>query len=241
MSISVIIPAYNEERYLGETLNCLQRATGLLRERGSVAIEIVVVDNGSTDATASIARSAGARLCEEAEHNIARVRNTGAYAASGQVLVFIDADVTVPESLLRRIDEVMADETCLGGAVDTSYRPARHAVKLYLRMWRLLGKLTGMAQGATQFCRRDVLVSLAGYDETLFMGEDVDFYWRMKRLAKRTGARVCFIGDVQVSPSTRRFDRWSFWRILIWTNPLFILLFRRRQRTWREWYSSLPR
>ena len=241
MSISVIIPAYDEEHYIGETLNSIQRAKGLLLERRSVSTEIIVVDNGSTDATASIARSAGAQVIEESQHNIARVRNTGADAARGQVLVFIDADVTVPESLLWRIDEVMADEACLGGAVDIIYQPAKHSVKIYLQMWRLLGKLMGMAQGATQFCRRDVLVSLEGYDETLFMGEDVDFYWRMKRLAKRSRGRVCFIGDVQVSPSTRRFDRWSFWRILIWTNPLFILFFRRRKRAWREWYSGVPR
>ena len=241
MSISVIIPAYDEERYLGETLHSVQRAKGLLLEMRGVATEIIVVDNGSIDATASIARAAGAQVIEESEHNVARVRNTGAATASGQVLVFIDADVTVPESLLWRIDEVMADEACLGGAVDTIYQPAKHSVKIYLRMWRLLGKLMGMAQGATQFCRRDVLVSLEGYDETLFMGEAVDFYWRMKRLAKRGRARVCFMGDVQVSPSTRRFDRWSFWRIVIWTNPLFIFLFRRRKRVWREWYSVVPR
>jgi glycosyltransferase involved in cell wall biosynthesis len=241
MSISVIIPAYDEARYIGETLNSIQRAKGFLLERRSVSTEIIVVDNGSTDATASIARSAGAQVVEESQHNVARVRNTGAGAASGQLLVFIDADVIVPESLLWRIDAVMTDKACLGGAVDTIYQPARRSVKIYLQMWRLLGKLMGMAQGATQFCRRDVHVALEGYDETLFMGEDVDFYWRMKRLARRTCARICFIGEVQVSPSTRRFDRWSFWRMLIWTNPLFILFFRRRKRAWREWYSGVPR
>jgi hypothetical protein len=72
----------------------------------------------------------------------------------------------------------------------------------------------------------------------MFMGEDVDFYWRLKRFAKRHHARVCFIKDIQVVPSTRRFDRWPFWRTLVWTNPLFIIIFRRSPGLWKEWYST---
>lgn len=241
MFISVIIPAYNEEHYLGATLKTIERATDLLLEKRGVSTEIIVVDNGSTDTTASIARSSGAQLVKESQHNVARVRNTGVAAASGEVLLFIDADVTVPESLLCRIHDVMTDNACLGGAVDTNYRPAKYSVKVYLKIWRQIGKLMGMAQGATKFCRRNVFDSLKGYDETLFMGEDVDFYWRMKRLAKRRDARVCFIDDVQVIPSNRRFDRWSFWRTLIWTNPLFILFFRRKKTAWKDWYSDAVR
>src|SRR5258706_2159067 len=114
----------------------------------------------------------------------------------------------------------MSDATCLGGAVDTDYRPAKLTVKIYLRFWRILGKLTGMAQGATQLCRRDLFFALNGYDETLFMGEDVDFHWRLKRIAKRQKASVVSIEDLRVVPSTRRFDQWPLWRTLVWTNPL---------------------
>ena len=149
--------------------------------------------------------------------------------------------MSVPESLLWRITEAMKDEGCVGGAVDTLYRPSKLWVKVYLQVWRLFGKLAGMAQGATQFCRRDVNVCLCGYDETMYMGEDVDFYWRLKRFAKRHHARVCFIQDIQVIPSTRRFDRWPLWRTLVFTNPLFILIFRRRKRPWKEWYGTMRR
>jgi hypothetical protein len=101
--------------------------------------------------------------------------------------------------------------------------------------------LTGTAQGATQFCRRDGFFALKGYDETLFMGEDVDFYWRLKRFAGRRNGGVSFIEDVRVVPSARRFDRWALWRTLIWTNPLFILMFRRRKKAWHGWYKAAPR
>jgi glycosyltransferase involved in cell wall biosynthesis len=241
MSISVIVPAYNEERYIGETLNNLNRARDFLLKRKGISTEIIVVDNGSTDSTASIALSSGAKVINESQRNIARARNAGANGASGDLLVFVDADVSVPESLVWRITEAMKDEGCVGGAVDNNYQPAKLLVKIYLRAWRLLGKLAGMAQGATQFCRRDIFVRLRGYDETMYMGEDVDFYWRLKRFAKPHHFRVCFIRDIQVIPSTRRFDRWPFWRTLVWTNPLFILIFRRRKGPWKEWYSTVTR
>ena len=98
-----------------------------------------------------------------------------------------------------------------------------------------------MAQGATQFCRRDAFDALGGYDETLFMGEDVDYYRRLKGLARRRGGGVSFVEDVRVVPSTRRFDQWRLWRTLVWTNPLFVLLFRRRRAAWRGWYERVPR
>lgn len=241
MSISVIVPAYNEERYIGETLNKLNSAKDCLLERAGIPTEIIVVDNGSTDATVSIALSSGAKVIKEAQRNIARARNVGANGAAGNLLVFIDADVIVPEVLLWSISEVMKDERCVGGAVDTLYQPGKSWVKVYLQAWRLFGKFAGMAQGAAQFCRRDVNVCLSGYDETIYMGEDVDFYRRLKRFAKRNGARICFIQDIQVIPSTRRFDRWPFWRTLVWTNPLFILIFRRRKGPWKEWYGATAR
>jgi glycosyltransferase involved in cell wall biosynthesis len=241
MLISVIIPAYNEEKYIADALKSMKQAERCLLNETSVSTEIIVVDNASTDSTAEIALSLGARVAREPTPNVAKARNAGANLASGGILVFVDADTIVPEKLLRRIHEVMSDEFCLGGAVDASYQPAKFSVRVYLRMWRLVGKLAGMAQGATQFCRKDVYAALKGYDETLYMGEDVDFYWRLKRLAKRRRGFLRFIGDMQVSPSTRRFDEWSLWRTLVWTNPILILIFRRRKSVWKGWYGGAPR
>lgn len=241
MLISVVVPAFNEEAYLGQTLASLGRAREFLRRRGGNAAEVIVVDNDSSDATAAVARKFGATVVNESLHNVARVRNAGARAAGGDVLVFVDADTTVPDRLLWRVAEVMAEPDCLGGALDTDYRPTKLALKIYLRGWRLVGKAAGMAQGATQFCRRDLFFDIGGYDETLFMGEDVDFYRRLKRAARRRRGTVSFLGDVRVTPSARRFDRWPLWRTLVWTNPLFILLFRRRKSAWRGWYDELTR
>ncbi|MDT7603544.1 MAG: hypothetical protein QOF61_1541 [Acidobacteriota bacterium] len=241
MLVSVIIPAFNEEDYIGETLASLNRATAFLQKKESVSAEIIVADNESVDSTASVARACGAHVVKETQHQVAKVRNTGARSAQGDVLVFVDADTVVPDELLSRIVEAMAEPTCFGGAIDIDHRPAKLSVKMYLRLWRIIGKLGGMAQGATQFYRKDVFLTLKGYDETLYMGEDVDLYWRLQRFAKRHNGSVSFIEDIQVSPSARRFDQWGLWRTLIWTNPLFILMFRRRKTAWRGWYKEAPR
>ena len=241
MLISVVIPAFDEEGYLGRTLDSLHGARAYLWERDGISTEIIVVDNDSSDATAEVARGFGANVVSEAVHNIAKVRHTGAGAAAGDVLVFVDADTTVPPELLSRIAVVMSEPDCLGGAVDTDYKPSKLASQVYLWAWGIAGRLTGIAQGATQFCRRDAFAELKGYDETLFMGEDVDFYQRLKGLARRRRGRVRFIDDVRVETSARRFNQWSFGRTLVWTNPIPILLFRRRQSVWREWYDKVPR
>ena len=241
MFISIVVPAFNEGAYLGKTLANLNQAKAYLQSENNIQAEIIVVDNDSSDSTAAVARAMGATVAREELHNVARVRNTGAILSSGDVIVFVDADTLVPENLLSRIVDEMSDETCLGGAVDTDYRPAKTMIRIYLGLWRMLGKLVGMAQGATQFCRREVYTSLSGYDESLYMGEDVDFHWRMKQCAKRQNARVCLIENVHVVPSTRRFDQWPFWRTLVWTNPLFVLAFRRKPGTWRRWYTVVPR
>lgn len=241
ISISVVVPAFNEEDYLHETLASLNRAKAFLQNERRLSTEIIVVDNNSDDSTADVARALGAKVARETQHNVARVRNTGATLCNGDFLVFVDADTIIPDKLLSRIVEAMSDTTCFGGAVDTDYRPMKITVRVYLQLWRILGKLTGMAQGATQFCRRDFFFALNGYDETLFMGEDVDFHWRLKRIAKRQNGRVVLIDDLRVVPSTRRFDQWRLWRTLVWTNPLFILLFQRRRTCWHGWYKTAPR
>ena len=241
MLISVVIPAFNEEGYLGQTLASLRQAKASLLTEQNDSVEIIVVDNNCVDATADIAQDFGATVVSETEHNVARVRNTGAKFAKGDILVFVDADTSVPSDLLRRIVKVMAEPSCFGGAVDTNNRPAKLAVRIYLKFWRVIGRVAGMAQGATQFCRKEIFFAVNGYDETLFMGEDVDFYWRLKRLAMAHSGHITFIKDIQVVPSTRRFDQWQTWRTLNWTNPLFILMFRRKKTAWHGWYKDSPR
>lgn len=236
MKITVIVPAFNEEAYVPSTLDSIQSAATYLRTRSYVDVDIIVVDNNSDDGTAVVARNKGVTVVHEPEQGVARARNAGARSADGDILVFVDADVIMPPESLYAIHAAMSDEACVGGAVGVDYRPKRLSMRMYLRGWRLLARLTGMAQGATQFCRRSVFEEVGGYDESAWIGEDVDFYWGLKRFARARDRTVQFIRHPRVRPSSRRFDKWPVWKTLVWTNPLFIALFRRRRGVWGGWY-----
>ncbi len=241
MDLSIIIPAYNEENYLSATLDAIRLAIGRLAETSHANVETIVVDNNSVDGTAEIARRNGAIVVPEQVQGISRARNAGASRAKGEILVFVDADVIVPENLLVLINQAMGDPRCVGGGVDVDYRPKRRVARTYLSLWKVLSHMTDMVQGATQFCRREVFEEVGGYDETVWIGEDVDFYWALKRYAKRNGRNVTVLRESKVRPSVRRFDKWPLWRVLVWTNPLFIVAFRRWKRFWGGWYSDAVR
>ncbi len=237
MALSVIIPTFNEESYLPGTLSSLQKAISVC----TCGVEVIVVDNASADRTAEIARSFGATVAYEPVHNIARVRNTGATLAHGDVLIFLDADTPVPSHFLRTVAEAVEDPACIGGRPDVVHTPKSRVLRAYFSAWRWFGTKLGMAQGAGQFCRKTAFNALDGYDQSYFMGEDVDFYWRLQRLCMKSGGYLKFLDDVRLFPSPRRFDHTPIWRTLIWTNPLCLAPFRKSKSVWAEWYVRPPR
>ena len=200
MNLPIVVLAFNEEAYLGPTLCSIQTAADEVRAASGSDVDIVVVDNASVDGTAALARDLGATVVAEPVQGIARARSAGACRASGDVLVFVDADAVVPRTLIVAICEAMPRPACVGGGVDVDYRSRRSFVRLYLRVWRLLDRLMGMVQGAAQFCRTDVFSEVRGYDQSVWIGEDVDFYWSLRKLARRIGRTVRLLREPRVRP-----------------------------------------
>ncbi len=237
-ALTVVIPAFNEATIIAATLAKVRLAAAHI----DGAVETIVVDNRSTDATATLAQAAGATVITEPRTGIAYARNAGGLAATAPVLVFIDADTDFPADALSRVAALMADPRCAGGAPSARYACAqRWTVRAYLGLWHQLGRALRMMQGSFQFCRTEVFRDLGGYDTSQYMGEDVDFMWRLRRYARAQGITVCAPAAFEVTQSVRRFDQWSLWRVLIWSNPTFIQLLRRRRSVWRGWYENPPR
>ncbi len=238
MRLSIVIPAYNEEDYLPRTMSALNAAL-----RSIPDTEIVVVDNESTDRTRDIAAEFGARIVDETEHNIAKVRNAGAAAAEGDVLVFLDADTIVEPGVFEKILAAMEDERCLGGSVAVLYeRPYRRFwMSAFMRTWEVLGRWTRLRAGALQFCRRDVWREIGGYDTTIYVGEDVDFHWRLDKLAGKTGRFTTFIESPPVTTSSRRWNKMGLLRMLFFTHPITIFLAWRTRWFWKDWYQNAIR
>lgn len=236
--LSVIVPAFNEEGCLAGTLGSIAKAAAAEVDGD---VQMIVVDNASTDATPEIARRLGTEVVAERRRGVAFARNAGATAARAPLLVWVDADTVLPAGLLGRILAECQDPSVVGGGVETRHRPRRPLVRLWLGLWRLGGRALRMVQGSVQFCRRAAFEELGGYDVGMFMGEDVDFAWRLQRLARGRGGRFVLIKEPHVEPSPRRWDQWSVTRILFWTNPLVIAVLRRRRSAWRGWYVDPPR
>ena len=113
MHLSIVIPAFNEERLIER---CLQSISASLAAnvKPCFTAEIIVVDNNSTDNTAHLARQAGAQVVFEPINQIGRARNAGAAQATGDWLLFLDADSILNPGLLADILRLIEDGKSVG-------------------------------------------------------------------------------------------------------------------------------
>jgi glycosyltransferase involved in cell wall biosynthesis len=200
MRVSVIIPAYNAERYLGATLESILAQT-------YPNIEIIVVDDGSKDATAHVARSYGDRVKyvhQENSGGCGKPRNHGMRVASGDVFVFLDSDdLMVPDRIAREV-EVMRRHPGVG-MIFSNYRDFEgdhvHDGGHFETCPILSARLRTLPPGATQtvlqpsestellltenfgssspMVRREAVEFAGTFDEALRASEDYDFQYRV--------------------------------------------------------------
>jgi GT2 family glycosyltransferase len=168
--ISIIIPAFNEAHDLPALLDSLAPI------RNDEAFEIIVADNGSTDATAEIARSLGARVISIARSPVGAGRNAGAKAARGELLAFLDGDILVTPQWLDEIRAVAnrtGDSTITGDVYDIAAQPSwieRHWFgAIYARGAQRYLNGGNLVISRTDFAR------VGGFNEQMISGEDVDF------------------------------------------------------------------
>src|ERR1700722_12780455 len=140
MKISVVVPAFNEEKLIAASLAAVRKASAAFVARGW-ATELIVCDNNSTDRTAELARAAGATVVFEPINQIARARNKGAEAATGEWLVFVDADSQPSAELFADVAEAVASGKYLYGGctvkLDGSYWLAGLVTGLWNRISRV--------------------------------------------------------------------------------------------------------
>ena len=180
--ISFIVPAYNEERLLGATLQAINQAVQALDE----PCEVIVVDDGSTDRTADIAREHGAQVVTVAHRQIAATRNAGARAARGDVFIFVDADTLVHEALVRLALQALRHGAVGGGTVVRFDGAMPLYARLVVPLVVKLLQLSRMAAGCFLFCTRSAFETVGGFDETYFAAEEL----RLSQALKQQGTFV---------------------------------------------------
>jgi glycosyltransferase involved in cell wall biosynthesis len=211
---SVIIPAYNEEALLANTIEVLQKAMAEIPLIG----EIIVTDNNSTDRTAEIAKAAGAKVVFEPVNQISRARNTGARHAKGRYLFFIDADTQTPPGLLQTaLGNLESGKYCGGGAsvnMDTTLGLLARAA---LANWNTISRVFHLAAGCFVYCRHDDFEACGGFSEKHYASEEIWFSIALKRTGKKSNRKFCIISKPEVITSSRK---------LVWFSHIqqFVLL-----------------
>lgn len=202
--ISFIIPAHNEEAWVGRSVSAIRRGAEIPGE----PYEIIVVDDASSDATAAIAREQGARVIRREHRQIAATRNAGAREARGDIFFFVDADTLANGPAIQSAVRAIRAGAIGGGCVPRfeGWLPW---------WWRLVEPFIGPAirlarflpSGAFLFCTRNAFQSTGGFSENYYAAEEVFFVAALKRQG-----RFAILAETVVT-SGRKFREHSSWSL----------------------------
>lgn len=208
--ISFIIPALNEERYIGSSVGQFAQL------EGSVPFEVIVADGGSTDKTVDIAKQLGAGVYTDTgrRKTIASGRNLGARFATGELLVFCDADTQIEDvaRFTTRVLDVFRDSSVVGAVP----RLAVFREERTWSDWLFSGLLNGcirvlfflrwpFAGGQCQVVRRTCFQAVRGYNRHQVHGEDSALFKKLVRIG-----RIRFLSDLTVFESPRRYRKFGY-------------------------------
>jgi glycosyltransferase involved in cell wall biosynthesis len=202
MKISIVIPAYNEEHYIGPCIQSVQE------QHSEDIFEIIVVDNGSTDGTLVTAKKFhGVTVLHELKKGPSHARQLGFLQAKGDYIAYIDADTRIPAGWIDTVKKEFARNptlVCLSGPF--RYYDLGPSQKFFAELlWGITAApiywITGfMALFANCVIKRDALAQIGGLDTTIaFYGDDTNLAWRLSKIGK-----VKFLMSFYILGSGRR-------------------------------------
>jgi glycosyltransferase involved in cell wall biosynthesis len=238
VKISVVVPAFNEERLLGESLAQIKSASKVFLQK-NWGFELIVCDNNSSDRTAEIARAAGATVVFEPINQIARARNSGAAAATGDWLIFVDADSHPSAELFADVANEIQSGKCLAGGVtlrlDVDHFWANRATQL----WNCSSRTFKLLAGSFIFVETAAFRKIGGFSDELFAAEELELTKRLKRLAREMEKEIVILRQHPLLTSARKMRLYTIWDHF---KLLARVLFNRRALTRREsctlWYDG---
>ena len=236
---SLVLPAYNEAARLPDTF----RHIGLARDAYAGSdqdIEVVLANNASTDDTARIAGSYDCLVVHEEKRIISAVRNAGVRAARGTWVGCVDADTRIPPSSFNVIFNAIRDPKLMVGMTGARLDRDSPGIRFTTMACLIPAILFQMDTGIVFFRKAD-WEAIGGYDEAIFVAEDIDFLKRMGEEGKKTGRRRKRIKGAICRTSSRKFDQEGDLHIFRMAFKLFPLLMWKKkgnhplvQRYWYE-------
>jgi glycosyltransferase involved in cell wall biosynthesis len=234
MKLSFVIPAWNEEKYIGKTIDSVIREV----EKSQRDVEIIVVNNASTDRTREIAQEfPGVRVVDEPRKGLPMARQAGFLASSGHLIANVDADSILPSGWIEKVyREFSRNDNLVALSGPYIYYDLSRAIKFSGFIYYFFGYLIhlvnhhilksgAMLQGGNFILRRDALEKIGGFDVKIkFYGEDTD----IARRIQKTG-RVKFKFSLPMYTSGRRLKKEGLIRTTsrYTINYFWVLLFKK--------------
>lgn len=210
--LSVVVPAFNEENLISRTLTVIRSCLEANRD-ALAGYELILCDNNSSDSTAELARTEGAAVVFEPVNQIGRARNTGAAAAKGDWLLFVDADSLPTSELIADTLAVIGTGRYVGGSAVVQFDESPLWWRAIWAMKNRFVRTANLAFGAYIFCRRDAFEAVGGFSTKLYAVEEVELVNRLKRYGQNHGLEFVVLSDHPILTSARK-SRQPFRRLL---------------------------
>lgn len=208
MHLSIIIPAFNEERLIETCLRSISTSLAA-NYKFSFSSEIIVVDNNSTDDTAHLARQAGARVVFEPINQIGRARNAGAAVAAGDWLLFVDADSILNPGLLSEILQLIEEGRSVGCGSTVRMEGLPWWADWGLKLWTVTSVSFHWAAGALVVCRNDAFREVGGFNQELYAADEITLSRQLRQWGRRRGLEFVILTKCPLETSARKVMLYS--------------------------------
>lgn len=207
-TITVVIPAHNEEKYVARCIKSVKKAADYYGGK----VEIIVVCNRCTDGTEELALKHGAKVITNEDRCIAKVRNVGIFAAKGDIIVTIDCDNRMTKGTLKEAAFLIGTGKYIGGGAPIRFE--RYSVPLYLNdlLCRISFGITGLYSGIF-WAERSTFEAIGGFAEKKAM-EDVATAKALRAYGKSYGKKYTVLRRNVLINSTRKYDDMGDWLYL---------------------------
>ena len=208
MHLSVIVPAFNEEQLILDCLNSIQESVSANSKPG-FTYEIIVVDNNSTDKTAQLATQAGAIVVFEPINQIGRARNAGAAVATGDWLLFVDADSLLNVNMVADILQMIESRKYVGCGSVMRMPNLPWWGNAAMQLWTVLSITFRWASGALVVCRTDAFRDVGGFNQELFAADEIDLSQLLKKWGHKRGLKFTILTRHPLITSPRKVQLYT--------------------------------